>query len=47
MKLKKKIKLYILLYWHTFLSKFKKREQQDVFIYEDNNEMERDNNRQS
>ena len=31
----KKIKLYILLYWNTFLSRFKKDEKYDDFIYED------------
>lgn len=38
----RKIKLYILLYWNTFLSRFKKDETYDDFIYEDDpNDMER------
>ena len=31
----KKIKLYLLLYWNTFLKRFKKKEKHDNFIYED------------
>ena len=30
-----KIKLYLLLYWNTFLKRFKKKEKHDTFIYED------------
>jgi hypothetical protein len=36
----KRIKLYILLYWNTFLSHFQRREKTDVFIYEDKSEVE-------
>lgn len=31
----RKLRLYMLLYWNTFLNRFKKREKNDVFIYED------------
>lgn len=31
----RKIKLYMLLYWNTFLNKFKKSRKHDVYIYED------------
>ena len=31
----KKIKFYLLLYWNTFLKRFKKKEKHDNFIYED------------
>tara|TARA_B100000035_G_C20815791_1_gene472015 strand:+ start:579 stop:689 length:111 start_codon:yes stop_codon:yes gene_type:complete len=31
----KKLKLYMLLYWNTFLNKFKKPREHDVYIYED------------
>ena len=29
-----KLKLYLKLYWSTFLSYFKKKEKNDIFIYE-------------
>tara|TARA_B100001094_G_scaffold317065_1_gene359032 strand:- start:650 stop:766 length:117 start_codon:yes stop_codon:yes gene_type:complete len=29
-----KLKLYLRLYWSTFLSYFKKKEEKDIYIYE-------------
>jgi hypothetical protein len=45
MKKLKRIKLYTLLYWNTFLGYFKPREKSDVYIYEDKHEVERHTNK--
>ena len=46
-KFLKKIKLYTLLYWNTFIFRFKKKENHDVYIYEEQNELERNTNKKN
>lgn len=43
----KRLKLYFLLYWNTFLNLFKKKPEYDYFIYEDEDEVERNRNKKS
>ena len=46
-KFLRKIKLYTLLYWNTFIFRFKKKENHDVYIYEEQNELERNTNKKN